>query len=167
MTHQKSKGTLLIGIGILAASLVVLSGCAKSQAIVAQPFLQTSRPQPIELTVDQLYSEYMADEAAADAKYKGKRLQFTNVVVETIHGHFSTGEAWINDLRDNPEGVMDYFLVAGSVRFEAQYPHTIREVLEGTVIDIEGDVQGISKDGLIIVSNCWLNIITGGAVPGY
>jgi hypothetical protein len=166
MINRKFNKILVIGIGILTISLVGLGGCAQSNAVVAVPF-QPLLNNPIEITSDQLSSEYLVDEASADAKYKGKRVQFTEEVVELVHGHFSTGEAFIYDLEHNREILMDYFVVVGSIRFEPRRPTNIYGIQEGTVIDIEGDVLGMSQEGLIIIENCWINIITGEIPSGY
>ncbi len=90
MKYFKAIGLFLATIAIFAVGLVGFGACAGSAASVAvTPEFEVLETPPVEVTIEQLYQEYLADEAAANAKYEGKRLLFTNVVVEKLD-HFAT-----------------------------------------------------------------------------
>ena len=165
MRHHRFRVPFLVTMGILAVGLIGLSGCS-STTFVAQTYQAPILPPIIEVTVDQLYAEYMADEAAADAKYKGKRLMFAEVAVEGVHGHFSTGQDFLDNLMTDRETAFDYFVMIGSVRFEPRNPQYIYGIQVGDVIDIVGYIQGMSEDGTILIKDCWIKIISGGEGGG-
>jgi len=91
MKQGKFKGLFLVIIGVLVIGLIGLSGCTgNAENGFTVPTFTEPGPPPIEVTVDQLYDEYMADEAAADAKYEGERLLFSRLTVEKVSNDFST-----------------------------------------------------------------------------
>ncbi len=81
----KFKHILLISICVSGLSLIGLAGCARTSFTF--PSYTTPLPPPLEVTADQLYAEYMADEVAAQAKYEGKRLLFTGLTVGEVSSH--------------------------------------------------------------------------------
>ncbi len=80
--NRNFKNMLTITIAILAIGLVPLaSGCASKSVFIPEAI--QLEPGPIMITANQLYEEYMADEAAADAKYKGKELCITEATLDS------------------------------------------------------------------------------------
>jgi hypothetical protein len=152
----KVKYLFLSLIGILVISLVVLSGCAgNDSAVLTFPAFEAPLPPPVEVTVDQLYQEYMTDETAAKAKYKGKRLLFTNVEVEEI-----------NRISVNSATPPINYIVNHSVEFLPRYATDFDYILVGFVVDIVGDCQGLSW-GRVLINDCWINIVEGDIEADY
>ena len=58
-------------------------------------------------------------------------------------------------------GSEDYVLVE-KVKFIARASYDIKGIIQGTVFEVIGDVQGM-QSGYIIVKNCWFHIQSGGA----
>ena len=151
----KVKYLFLSLIGILVISLVVLSGCAgNDSAVPTFPAFEALLPPPVEVTVDQLYQEYMTDEAAAEAKYKGERLLFSGVRVEEVSNFFYIARP------------IEFYILNGSVKFKPRYPSDVESIREGFVVDIVGEAQGIIF-GFLIVKDCWINIVEGDIEADY
>ena len=149
MKQGKFKGLFLVIIGVLVVGLIGLSGCTgNAENGFTVPTFTEPGPPPIEVTVDQLYDEYMADEAAADAKYEGERLLFSGVRVEKVSNDFYI---------DRP---IEFYILNSSVKFRPRYVVDIELVREGFVVDIVGEAQGIIFD-FLIVKDCWMMIIEG------
>ena len=70
---RKLKNISIITIAILTIGLMPLAGGCTSTTVFIPEAVPLGAP-PIKVTADQLYQDYMADEAAADAKYKDKEL---------------------------------------------------------------------------------------------
>ena len=149
MKQGKFKNIFLVIIGVLVIGLICLSGCTgNAENGFTVPTFTEPRPPPIEVTVDQLYQEYMTDEAAAKAKYKGGRLLFSGVRVEKVSNDFYI---------DRP---IEFYILNSSVKFRPRYLVDIELVREGFVVDIVGEAQGIIF-GFLIVKDCWMMIIEG------
>lgn len=136
MFYRRFKPSALIIAGLLSISLVGLAGCTASS--FTPPQFEESLSLPPEITVDQLYSEYCADEAAADAKYNGEKLLFYEVVVEEvkIKAYIIDSEVGIFNV-----GIIEF--VSGGVGF------TVRDATKwnievGFILNIEGICLGIS-----------------------
>ena len=84
-----SRRVALVVISVLCTSLIALPGCTATKDSSLTPLVDGEIVPPIVVTVAQLYEEYMADELAADAKYKWKRLAFYEVEVEAVFGSVS------------------------------------------------------------------------------
>lgn len=86
--HYRLEAFLLVTITTLVIVLFGFNGCTKSRDnTVVIPEYEGIGPPPIEVTAAQLFYEYMTDETAVDAKYKGGRLLFYEVEVEQVLGH--------------------------------------------------------------------------------
>jgi len=153
MNYFRVIGLFLATIAILAVGLIGFGGCAgNAENALVIPEFEEPEPPPIEVTIDQLYEEYMTDEAAANAKYKGKRLLFTNVEVEEINTFF-------------PDSAQDpiIYIVNHSVEFRPRYWIDTVLVREGFVVDIVGEVRGVFglENYYLVVENCWVKIVEG------
>ena len=135
-------------IGVLIFSMASAAGCTRSSEFAAPEFTEPDAAA-IEVTPEQLYAEYTADEAAASAKYNGKRLTFTGVIAEKI----------INDFYVYPPpGTADLCVVAGSFKFRPRYQAYVDDVREGDVLDITGEVLGLIC-GSLYINDCWIQIV--------
>jgi hypothetical protein len=146
MKHYKTRYPLWFTFVFLLTSLIVLLGCGKYELWI--PEFTEFAPSPAEVTVEQLYSDYMVDEGAADAKYKGRRFIFTNVKVEEIESRFVNRRA------------IDIYIMNNFVKFRPRYPADIDGILVGFIVEIVGECQGLQW-GRIIVKDCWVAIIEG------
>lgn len=153
MNHFRVIGLFLTTIAILAIGLIGFGGCnSNAENTLVIPEFEEPGPPPIEVTIDQIYEEYITDEAAANAKYQGKRLSFTNVEVEKIRSKFA-------DSSQDPL----IFIVNNYVEFRPRYITDTVFVREGYVVDIVGEARGVFGIGYsyLIVENCWVKIVEG------
>jgi len=149
MKQGKFKNIFLVTMAVLVIGLIYLSGCTgNAENGFTVPAFTEPGPPPIEVTVDQLYQEYMVDEAAADAKYEGERLLFSGVTVEKVSNFFYIARP------------IEFHILNGSVKFRPRYPSDVESIREGFVVDIVGEAQGIIF-GFLIVKDCWMMIIEG------
>ncbi len=156
MKYFKAIGLFLVTIAIFAVGLIGFSACAGNTEIAADiPEFEVLEAPPIEVTIDQLYQEYLTDEAAANARYEGKRLLFTNVVVERLD-HFAT---------DPSANVPNIYIVNDSVEFRPRYWYwaDVATIREGFVVDIVGTPRGLFgiEQQYLVVEDCRIFIIEG------
>ncbi len=152
MKQGKLKGLFLVIIAVLVVGLIYLSGCTgNAENGFTVPTFTEPEPPPIEVTVGQLYEEYMTDEAAAGAKYKEERLLFSRVTVEKVSNH-------LLDHRANEAA--DIYIMTDSVKFKPRYSSDIDFIREGFVVDIVGEAQGLIW-GVLYIKDCWIMIIEG------
>ena len=152
MSYFKVIGIFLATVAVLAGSIIGF-GCANNtESTSAAPEFEELGPPPVEVTVDQLYAEYMADKAAADAKYKGERLLFSGVEVEEIESIFA----------DSGQDPLIY-IVNHSVEFRPRYITDTVLVRKGFVVDIVGEIRGVFGvvNHYLVVGDCWVKIVEG------
>ncbi len=145
-------GSLLPVIGIAITALVVLTGCSPStKNTLLTPEFEEPEAPPMEVTIDQLYAEFIADRDAAMAKYEGQKLSFIGVVAEDVSNNFYI------------ERADDFYIVSGNVRFKARYVNDIEAIRRGWVLDIVGQVRDLFgfESHYLLVDNCWINIVEG------
>jgi len=168
MKNHKFKIILLITLGVLAISLIFLAGCCTKTSIFIPEAIQLE-PGPIIITANQLYQEYMADEAAADAKYKGREVWF----LEARVGSYLESESgsylemrWflpsdiIEDPMLNETIVIERKLSAGgvkegkpwapgyclcTVKLEPQFAEGFSDVGGGYIVETVGECLGLSN----------------------
>jgi hypothetical protein len=151
-------------LAILAIALMSLAGgCTKAEVFIPKA-AQLESP-PLMITADQLYQEYMADEAVADTKYKGKKVRVTEVKVDTYLESESSCYLVIRwypeEYYEYNDGVLVFYLPAFSactLKLEPQFSEDFKDVDGGYIVEIEGECQGIS-DGVITVKLNWVNKI--------
>jgi hypothetical protein len=154
--HYRLEAFLLVTITTLVIILFGFNGCTKScgNAVVI-PEYEGIGPPPIEVTVDQLFSEYMTDETSADAKYKGERLLFYEVEVEQVLGEdvcidIGRGE-WVYE---------KFFFISGSVQFGLRDFGIMQNMEEGFVLNVVGVCYGL-LEGFVFIEDCWVESIVG------
>ena len=164
--NRNFKNMLTITIAILAMGLVPLASGCTSKSVFIPEAIQLE-PGPIMITADQLYEEYMTDEAAADAKYKGSEVWFTKV----IEVWFYEDEYWDPETEtyvyfsdysftENEPVVYLYFsslskeyIMIGNIIFMPQSSSDLQDIEAGYVVDIVGECQGLSQEhpfGLVV-----------------
>ena len=161
MSYFKVIGIFLATVAVLAVSIIGF-GCANNtESTSTAPEFEEPGPPPIEITVDQLYGEYTADEATADAKYMGERLLFYEVEVERVDGYW----VYIGLGEWNFEKT---FFISGSVKFRLQGEDygIMQNIEEGYVLNIVGECRGLisgayDKKPLILVYDCWVGSVVG------
>jgi len=155
MNYGRLNCLFPITMAILVVALIGLSGCTGNPDDVTSPIIMPLNP-PIEVTIDQLYTEYMADEAAADAKYKWERLLFNEVEVEQVvaslfdvgHGHF----VFVNE----------YFMT-GHVKFRLRDFGIMQNIEVGYVLNLVGECQGLQglPREIVAIYDCWVESVIG------
>jgi len=110
------------------------------------------RPSPIIVEMKPVYDEYISNTAAADAKYYGRRLQFTSLTVDKV---LRTG--------GRAPSVNDNFMV-GDFKFILRYPSDVEKMSEGTLVDVVGECRGMMF-GYILIVDCWIKVIGGVVTP--
>ena len=148
---NKIVSTTLI---LLLSSLIVLTGCARYELFV--PEYQRFAPPPDEITIERLLSDYMTDQVAADAKYKGERLLFYEVEVEQVLGDdvFIEIGLWEREI------FVKTFFVIGSVKFGLRDSVIMQNIEEGFVLNVVGECYGLLK-GFVYIEDCWVESIVG------
>ena len=163
MKHLRFISLYLVATAVLVIGLTGFAGCAGNAEddIFAPKFEELMAP-PIEVSLDQIYAEYMADEAAADARYKGKRLLFYGVTVEEVGSISDVG---------NQVFMYNTHIIADSIKFTPRYTVDIDNIRNGFVVDIVGECRGliwpISREPLLQISDCWVNIVEGEIIEGW
>jgi len=163
MNYGRLNRLFPITMAILVVALIGLSGCTGNpeNGLIVPTFTEPG-PPPIEVTIDQLYQEYMTDEAAAKAKYKGERLLFNEVEVEEVvgslfdvgHGHF----VFVNE----------YFMT-GHVKFRLRDFGIMQNIEVGYVLNLVGECQGLQglPREIVAIYDCWVESVIGDLGEGY
>ena len=158
MKYGRLNRLFPITMAILVVGLICLSGCTESAgSSFVVPTFEEPGPPPMEVTVDQLYQEYMSDEAAADAKYKGERLLFYEVEVEQVVGKYLMMAEEAADL-----DFAKLYFTAGFVKFRLRGEDfgIMQNIEEGYVLNIVGECRGLQKE-FIAIEDCWVESVIG------
>ena len=155
MLNFRYKLIVVTATVIILSGLFILAGCQNDGQDT--PVYVPIESLPLEITIDQLYADYMTDEAAADDKYKGERLLFYGITVDEVSTIVG------------PEGLIRYneHIIASGVKFTPRYTSDLDNVGAGFVLDIVGESRGLiwpisSSESLLLISECWVNTIEGG-----
>jgi len=90
--------------------------------------------------------EFNADAAKARVIYEGKRLYFKGIIVDVCKP----------TTRNDP----DAYFVSDGVIFKPRYSADLDIVVEGTLLDVVGEVRGYMA-GVLVIGDCWLKIVGG------
>ncbi len=165
MFNSRFTFSALIISFLLSVSLISLADCA-STAVTPPEFttpVAPLTPPPIEVAIGQLSSEYALDEAAADAKYKGKKLLFNQLAVEEVV--YQQFPGLVGD--DKPFKV---YFKNGDVSFIPQgmsIMHSMMQSIErGFILNVEGICLGlIEPRNSITIDIYWMETIKGDIGP--
>lgn len=149
------KRIALVVISVLCTSLITLPGCTPTEDSSSTPLVDGEIVPPIVVTVSQLYAEYMADEVAADAKYKWKRLAFYEVEVEAVFGEISY-------FNFGYEAYRKTYFTSGNVIFTdlLDFEVAMQNIEVGYVLNIVGECRGL-KGGSVSMSDSWVESVKG------
>jgi hypothetical protein len=100
----------------------------------------------------------MAEEAAADAKYKWERLLFYEVGVEEV-----VSETFYDGGREEDREIINLYFITGLVKFTPQNFGIMQNIEEGYVLNIVGECRGLFK-GFVIIRDCWVESVIGDLV---
>jgi len=159
MNNYKFKKIVVFIFFLFLACLIFVSGCERYEFFVPE-YRNFTKP-PDEIVVEQLLADYVTDEVAADAKYKGKRLLFTNIKVEALNVNI------VDSASDPDISIINYY-----IEFRLRFNEDTPLIKEGFILDIIGDVRGLIGMGnrYVVVDNCWINIVEGdmeGDIPDW
>lgn len=122
--------TLVIAGTLLISILLVLGACGPSPSPAPQP-----TPSAIEVTAQELYSAYEANQVAADAKYKDKTLKVTGVV-----------ESIGKDILDTPYITLtsggQYEVWGVQCMFDEKYEPELAKLTKGQTVTVQGKCDG-------------------------
>lgn len=164
MKYVRFSCLCLVTIAIFVISLAGFIGCKGNDVgnTITSPKFEGVARLPLEVTIDQIYAEYMADEAAADGKYKGERLLFYGIVVEEVSSYI-----------DPDEGLFMYntYIIVDSAKFTPKYTDYLDNVRDGFIVDVVGECRGLiwplSREPLLSISDCWINTIEGEVIEDW
>jgi len=155
MLKFQSKQIVFIAAVLILSFLIVLTGCQNDDQVA--PVYISIGAAPVEVTIDQIYAEFMGDEAAANAKYKGKRLLFHGVTVEEVGRIFNWG--------NNEVYMGNSHIITGNVKFNPRYTVDLDNISEGFLLNIAGDCKGLIRpffrEPFLQISDCWIDIVEG------
>ena len=137
---------------IILSVVLVFTGCQSDEQI--NPVYTPVAAPPVEATLGQVLSDYISDEVAANTKYEGRRLLFTNLEIEKVK---------VNLIEDYSIPIVH--IVSNGVEFRPKFDIDTSFVREGFIVDIIGEVYGWYGvvDRYLVVENCWIKIIEGEA----
>ncbi|MFC1865570.1 hypothetical protein ACFLYB_02510 [Chloroflexota bacterium] len=152
MLDFRSRQIVVTATIIILSALFVSTGCQTDEQIT--PVYVPVAAPPVEATIDQVLSDYTSDEVAADIKYGGKRLLFTNLEITKVN---------VNLIEDYSIPIVH--IVSNGVEFRPKFDIDTNFVREGFIVDIIGEVYGWYGvvDRYLVVENCWVKIIEGEA----
>jgi len=154
MNYIRISRFSLVAIATLVIASFGFNGCTSGGGShVTVPEFEGIGPPPIEVTVDQLISDYMSNEAAADSKYCEKRLLFAEVEVEEVFGRDYT------DNHGQITYVQEYFMV-GAIKFKLRDFGIMQNIEKGFVLNLVGECRGLLK-GFVYIEDCWVESIVG------
>jgi len=137
----------------LLISLIGVTGCTNTESdFVFTEFEEPPLKPPIEVTVDQLYEDYMTDPAAADDKYKRERLCFYEVEVEKVVDRIYSGDRYVKE-----------YFINGNVKFVLRSASMMQNVKPGYVLNIVGECQGLQgmPREIVAIYDCWVESVIG------
>ena len=147
-------------MSIILTTVVGIGGCkGNDEEVVVIPEFQGIGPPPLEVTISQVYADYLTNEEDADAKYSKEKLLFSEVEVEEIFGnYFQMGDAL-------GAGELSYVKLsfnAGTAKFKLreEYFGVMQNIEEGYVLNIIGQSRGL-QEGLLLIDDCWVESVIG------
>ncbi|UCE98366.1 MAG: hypothetical protein JSV74_03335 [Dehalococcoidia bacterium] len=103
-----------------------------------------------ELSIDEVYSDYMKDSEAAEMKYSGKRFLFSGVVIDSVESYYLNSRA------------SDISLMVDNIKFKPRFEYDLDPIFPGFVVDITGVPRSLLLDHILIVSDCLVFVVEGG-----
>ena len=136
----------------------ILVGCHSNDSTL--PEYISIGETPTVTSIEQVIIDYTTDQQAADAKYKGKKLVFYNIVVETVQSWFPHGQYHEDPMPNYIKGPDDYWFITNSVIFRPRDPIYLYGIITGSVVDVVGICDGLS-DNKVVITDAWIKRIGG------
>jgi len=159
VSYFKVIGIFLATVAVLAVSIIGF-GCANNtESTSAAPEFEEPGPPPIEITVDQVYADYVANEEDADVKYSEKILLFSGIEVEEVVGNYF----FMSEYMGAADLVfVKLYFTSGSAKFKLrdEYFGIMQNIEEGYVLNVVGECEGL-QEGFIIIDDCWVESVIG------
>jgi hypothetical protein len=179
------KKHFLFILGVFTTCLIFLSMSCNGASVFIPEAAQLETA-PLKVAATQLYQEYMTDEAAADARYKGKEIWITEARVNT---YLESESGCYLTIRWHPEELFVYekeveFFIPGfsvcTLKLEPQLSEGFKDIppdydvdlgdgygtlrfIGGYAVETIGECQGISE-GVVSIEINWI-AKTGGSSP--
>jgi len=131
-----------------------MTGCTNNE--ISIPEYTPLAPPPKEVAIEQLLFDYMTDEAAANTKYKDKRILLYEVEVEEVVTSYYPVRS---DIYGYTYLYVDYFL-SGGCKFTLKDFELMQNVQVGYILNLVGNCNGLSA-GLIMIADCYVESIFG------
>jgi hypothetical protein len=161
MLNFRSRQIVVVILVTVISGLVVLTGCQNDEHFIPV-YEPVDTPPTVEITIDQLYEEYMAYGLAAEDKYTERRLLFYGVTVEEVLSIFNL---------ENDVFVGNEHIVIDNTLFYPRHSESFDNIREGFVVDIVGTCGGltwpITGEPFLKVTDCWINIVEGDIIEGW
>ena len=145
------RKTLIILGTLLVTILLVFGACGPSPSPAPQP-----TPSAIEVTAQELYSAYDANQVAADAKYKDKTLKVTGVV-----------ESIGKDILDTPYITLtsggQYEVWGVQCMFDEKYEPELAKLTKGQMVTVQGECDGYLVN--VLLRDCALISSASASAP--
>jgi hypothetical protein len=146
---------LNLTIGILLTILTVIvvaiggTGCMRHDYLPPQATF-ILEPAPLEVEATSLYKAWVIEPQEVADEFSRLKLYF-RVTVEKL-----------SDLGQKHER----FVQAGNVRFMLEEPGYLEKIKVNDRVDIVGKLSGM-QDGVLIISDCWIRVVTVEKKQGY
>ena len=129
----------------------VLTGACSRAAFAVPPAVALEQVDRV--SIAGIEADFAASQSQAASTYFGHRYYFGRVRADqVIYSYFAV------------KSDFDY-VQAGSVIFKPRMTSDMKGLIQGSIFEVTGDVEGY-KDGKVIVANCWFQLISGGRTNG-
>jgi hypothetical protein len=158
--YVKTFNKTVIILAFVMASSAPVAGCSNEKVVPPPP--QLFAPSPLAVTADELFTDYRADPAGADLKYKNKTIWLTSAlidssVVDPDDYYFQMAITTVTAYKSE-EGVPQATQVW--TQFNTIYSAETYQI--GNIVELIGRCQGIT-DHKVVITVDWINLIAGGA----
>ena len=161
MFNFRSKKILIAALVAIISGLVLFIGC-KNDDYTVPAYTPIITSPPLEMTIEQLYMEYMAYGPAAEDKYDDKRLLFQGLTVEKVFSILNSGNETLEK---------NAYIVADNAMFLPRYFMYTDNIREGFVVDIVGTCNGLIWPNIgepfLQISDCWISIVEGDIIEDW
>jgi hypothetical protein len=143
---------IIAALGVLCFVLIALPGCADKS--FTPPCVLSLLPAPTNIIPESLATDYFNEPEKSSIEYSGRRFNFGALRVESV------------SKTTHPLRLLEDFILVGNIKFRPRYSSDMDHIIEGTVLEIIGTVQGLQY-GYVLVTDCWFSVVSGeGVTPG-
>ena len=162
MKRVKFILSIVFTCAISTICIIGINGCTSDGGgTIDVPEFEEIRPPPIEVTIDQLYADYLANEVSANAKYRDGKLLFYDIEVEEVVGnYFMMSEALGAASGDLTYVKLHFYSGVAKFKLREEYFGIMQNIEEGYVLNIIGECEGL-KEGFLVIDDCWVESVIG------